>query len=656
MGRNTRIQPLSVARGRHGTVAIGTRRHRHILESLEAWTHGIDAGGRRVEEKVAVLIDGDPHEWRARGELAETRISAEVVGSARLRLRIASTFPRSFTLFGHSLYARFSVPATQAITPDGKLLALPQGQRWLERQGVVFGRGARAATVWRAPQVSSLHLDADRQALEIRLDHALDHPQIVRGPDGSHSPASASVVAAGDVLHNEFEIGIGFAPESLPRLLVPPAGRVATHVWTEHACFADFRLHRAVYFGHEDIERASEARGGFVFHGVPVTKSVFYRNDMLLDNGRQSAIFVGPMTAIENEPRMAPFLDELAARGHDIGLHCVQPGASPAAVLDEALEFMRERYRSATWIDHAWYAPEGLTDHTSPEATIVDGWVPHSPHYMVQRWHDNGVRYLWNAAFEQADDVWMPRSWFSPDPPPVRRDLQRRWREATAQAGEWLRRRYGILPPAPRPRPQRLNTRAGSGERPDPLWWRHPFLEAADVAGSRSLTARDARLVSWATRRIYRTAEHPRERHEIELRQLIQEWGTCVMHAYTPFIGEEHTAADAEGRRVIHEDFDARIAMLRKLDDDGYLWNATVRMWLDRIGALEQVRLFQDTASEVSVRNEGHDTIRGLCIAVRARTARCDTALLSTRSFGLDLLVSFDIEAGETHRIELAND
>ena len=64
----------------------------------------------------------------------------------------------------------------------------------------------------------------------------------------------------------------------LIRLMNNPDGIPASMVWTEHADFSDIRTQRAVMFGSEEIVSADSAISGFVGHGIPVTKSVFYDN------------------------------------------------------------------------------------------------------------------------------------------------------------------------------------------------------------------------------------------------------------------------------------------------------------------------------------------------------------------------------------------
>lgn len=61
-------------------------------------------------------------------------------------------------------------------------------------------------------------------------------------------------------------------------------GKLQQMIWTEHADYTDLQTQRAVNFGADTIEHATQARGGFVANKIPVTKSVFFSNPENVSN------------------------------------------------------------------------------------------------------------------------------------------------------------------------------------------------------------------------------------------------------------------------------------------------------------------------------------------------------------------------------------
>ena len=159
--------------------------------------------------------------------------------------------------------------------------------------------------------------------------------------------------------------------------------------------------HYATYFGRSDIASPEEAVGGFVHHGVPVTKSVFHSNP----TGVACSTNCGdPQAALAECPEFEIFCRTLSARGYEICVHAPEPrNASPDAGPRTAAWFART-FGAGTWIDHM-----ARIVHCGMSA---QGLNPGSEYCMARAWRDAGFRYFWQFASEDAAEsinLQMPR-------------------------------------------------------------------------------------------------------------------------------------------------------------------------------------------------------------------------------------------------------
>ena len=58
---------------------------------------------------------------------------------------------------------------------------------------------------------------------------------------------------------------------------------------------------------------------------------------------------------------------------------------------------MKENFGSPSWIDHGY----NNSFVNNREDMVCDGLNPYSAYYALDVWRENGVRYLWNAAYEE---------------------------------------------------------------------------------------------------------------------------------------------------------------------------------------------------------------------------------------------------------------
>ncbi|MFM7726906.1 MAG: hypothetical protein ACKO7B_09395, partial [Flavobacteriales bacterium] len=105
-----------------------------------------------------------------------------------------------------------------------------------------------------------------------------------------------------------------------PRLLVPPDGKQAAFILTEHADFTSMRSQRAVEFGSDTSTSATAVRGLYG-RRIPTTKSIFYCNPDRVSNSDRSGFEKGAACSLQETPGFGAFLDELHKEGTEIAIH-----------------------------------------------------------------------------------------------------------------------------------------------------------------------------------------------------------------------------------------------------------------------------------------------------------------------------------------------
>lgn len=439
---------------------------------------------------------------------------------------------------------------------------------WLDRQGAAFGCDEQSLIIYHSPEVSSLEFNHLANRLIVNLDASGDHPMMIDNPSGSYKDASCSILAPGDRLEAKFSLWAAFEPKILPRLMSQPKGYVSTHVWTEHACFTHERVHRAVYFGSDQVTSSGDAVGGFVKAGIPVTKSVFYDNPERVLNDPQTSHFKGPMAAIRTSENFEAFLNELSQLGHEICLHCAAPRTSTDEEMRTALNYMKESFDSVSWIDHIWYKPDG-----DKSGCIESFCCQGLSNYGQNHWQNFGVRYFWNPYYEYYSAPHM--------------------RSPSESLDHWT------WDPA----------------FPNPLYWRHPTL----TKGQGPLGTRSAPFISFATWEAWTpgdpTKDFYQDRH---LAQLVDDWGIRVSHCYPTYVGDLNAAWEVreDGAVVTSQYFEQILARLVKLQEQGYLWNATLRDLLGYLVDLEKIEIRPDVESGgVRITNANGTAVEGLSLA-----------------------------------------
>ncbi len=181
----------------------------------------------------------------------------------------------------------------------------------------------------------------------------------------------------------------------MPRIHHVPDGYPSAFIWTEHADNATIDSHRAVCFGRSDIVESSEAIGGFVGHGVPVSKTVFHSNP----NQRLVKGLPVPQASIVGDPAFRSLCDALHGLGWDIGLHSPQPDNSSRSANELAFRDIARAYGSKLWIDHSCsMVRNGIS---------ALGLMPSQPHFVGDLLARNGFRYCWTFASEDGSELYV---------------------------------------------------------------------------------------------------------------------------------------------------------------------------------------------------------------------------------------------------------
>ena len=320
-----------------------------------------------------------------------------------------------------SKYARFKITFNEDVKllrmafimplPEGKLTVYRKNQHidstdfqksyYLDREGFTIQNDSLGMSVYHHLGISSLQLDTETRTACFNIDYWRDHPLI-------HYPMRADTVdyfedisyrsiRKGETLQGEISV-FNNAIDDLPRLMPVWDGYQSAFIFTEHADWTDLRTHRAVLFGNEHITKPEDAVGGFCYFNIPVTKSVFYWNPDNITNAETSGgRFPGLIASIKTDNEFYKLLKAIKKEGFEICLHSPEIYTTIPSEFPESMRFMKKQFGTVSWIDHGYNnGPE-----KNREDMVCDGLLPDSPQYAAELWKENGVRYLWNAYYEE---------------------------------------------------------------------------------------------------------------------------------------------------------------------------------------------------------------------------------------------------------------
>lgn len=301
--------------------------------------------------------------------------------------------------------------------PEGDIIVYRRNQHidsthlqpsyYLDREGFTIQNDSFGLATYHNTGISSLQLDTEGRVAYFNIDYWRDHPLLhypmLSDTTDYFQDISYRNVKAGEVLKGEFNLywcnpAYWGVPEELPRIMPIWDGYQSAFIFTEHADWTDIRTHRAVLFGNENITNPKDAVGGFCYYNIPVTKSVFYWNpDNVTNEKTSNGNFTGLHATIKTDKDFLSLLNVLKKNGFEICLHTPEQYTTIPTEFPKAMRFMRRHFRTKSWIDHGYNnAPEN-----NREDLVCDGLLPDSPQYAAGLWRKNGVRYLWNAYYEE---------------------------------------------------------------------------------------------------------------------------------------------------------------------------------------------------------------------------------------------------------------
>ena len=333
--------------------------------------------------------------------MANSKISLKQEGN-RLIVSTEAVFKQDI----HLLRLAYILPL-----PDGILTVYRRNQHidttsfqptyYLDREGFSIFDDDLSLCTYHNTGISSLQLDAESHTACFNIDYWRDHPLLhypmISDTSDYFQDISYREIKAGEVLKGEFSIFYN-SPEDLPRLMPLWDGYQSAFIFTEHADWTDLRTHRAVLFGNEHITKPEDAVGGFCYFRIPVTKSVFYWNpDQVTNEKTSNGLFKGLVASIKTDKEFYKLLKTIKKEGFEICLHSPEVYTTIPSEFPKAMRFMRKNFGTVSWIDHGYNnGPE-----KNREDLVCDGLLSDSPQYAAELWRKNGVRYLWNAYYEE---------------------------------------------------------------------------------------------------------------------------------------------------------------------------------------------------------------------------------------------------------------
>lgn len=442
-----------------------------------------------------------------------------------------------------------------------------QNEYWLGKQGAKFGREQRTAFIYHTPELSSMQLKTVNNQLILNLDNIHDH-RYRRDSFGlcfdkydlrAFHEHNAAEFAAGEKRINKYSLVIGISPKAIPRLMISPGGYLGTMIWTEHADRSTIKSHKAVYYGREDIQSPSDAVGGFVKYKVPVTKSIFYANpahraynDSLIPNRDGNQDLKSYLQVAVKDN--PEFLKFLKDLSA-LGYDIGIHGLGPSSS-DEKKELLEE---AIAYMKDQFKAVTWI-DHGRHSTNIsTNGLDASAPQYARNLWKKYQTKFFWHYSTED-----------------ISHTHDRNIDLLQVNKGDHLH---------------------------TPLYWLHPTM----TYGFYSWAAIATSILD-----LY---------NEESLNQLINQWSISINHVYPAWVYQEPSRSefyyqDSHGKLIVHPKFDALLAIMSRLRDEGKLNLTTIRDIMFYWIKLKNIRFEYQDQSNILIYNNNDQKINGLSFAV----------------------------------------
>jgi len=472
-----------------------------------------------------------------------------------------------------------------------------QDEYYLDHEGFSLRNDETQLNLYHPQSLSSVQLDVKNSTAVLNIDYEKDHPLI-------HYPTridtlehyvdiSKRKIRPGDVLTASFDLSLTQVVD-LPRFMPVWEGYESAFIFTEHADWTDIRTHRAVCFGSEDVTSADDAVGGFVYYDVPVTKSVFYSNPNGVINLLKNRRFPDMHSTIRTDTVFFDFLKQLKDKGFEICLHTPEQYTTTRPDLWEALAFMKKNFGSPSWIDHGY----NNTYVNNREDLVCDGLNPKSHYYALDAWKANGVRYLWNASYEEMRpfEEWM----FS----------------------NGLQRPYPFW----------------SDAFPKPRYMRPPF---------------DEDLILWSTEYTLEPGEHwdyYLSRHNLDV--VVESRSAFITHIYPAWVTTARGFWDMEdGKIVAKEGLNHALQRISDLRDRQLMLPTTVEKYLHYHELLQKIDYQYDNDGNVVLTNNNDETVNGFTLIskspISVERSNGETLQTKQRESCGEYIIWFDFNPGE---------
>ena len=463
---------------------------------------------------------------------------------------------------------------------------------WLGEEGFKLTTDSTKWICYGYNKVSSFQILKNQKLLIVNIDFEQDHPLF-------HFPELDTIINHKvNISANEFDentpslirffrIHKANKIKSIPRILPTQHGFQSAFLWTEHADFADFRLHKVTYYGHEKANGPSESTAGFAHHKIPVTKSVFYTvNDTLENHDYYASDINSQVTSIQKTPGFEAFLDSLHAIGNEICLHTPDFFTTDKRTMEKALSYVTKKYGSHTWIDHGYN--NGHTDNR--EDFMCDGLN----NYALELWRDYDIKYFWNGYFE--DTL-----------------IQKQFKSSMSRIEPY----YGF-----------------EDHLPYPISWEHNKAKY---------------MYSWRTSTVFFPNGGGSWNYSFshdKLNDFAVNYGVEFSHVYPAHTGHQgFWTYDADSNFIIQPEFETTLQRMADLRDRGLLQLPTVTKFMDHQQAIKLIEYSVD-GDNLIIKNNGDD-IEGLTLAAKKEYMSDDFYKnFKFRINGDDVIFWFDLKKG----------
>ena len=379
---------------------------------------------RRLQVRTVELHQDPEGGWRARAR-ARTRWTSHTIrlqgapGDPRVRMSWEVTYHRDL-LVGQEL-ARLTVgPVIRGEMLDRAYRRRELG--WRQFAGLLSPRRAQLVldrpgaaplplTLLGGPGLQGLWVRHRRQrsySVELELDHHRNHPfwryrSCVKRSTRKVARRSLSLglVRSGSTRQLRASWVVGpFQPLSVGRY---PRGLAAAMVLVDHADQSSADRLEALAFGETGaLKRGHLGAGhpGLVNRGLGYTKTVFVRR-------------AGPYDRQLDDPHYRRVLQQMSARGVELGVHSPTGLRDRPAAARKLLDHFRRQYSGGTWVDHQ--------PNTNCEAVGNMGWDARGQWYMLGHLAAVGMRYLWSG--QDLPHAWGSLNLLRPEIPALRRPV-----------------------------------------------------------------------------------------------------------------------------------------------------------------------------------------------------------------------------------------